>query len=106
MSFLQEATGEYLGRTKQEDAVLIGDGSVFVIPKKRKTFEKYSPGFARQRFLEEACQAEVGASMCEEFSEQDDLPDLMRQKETKLLNELLEEQRNFTVLAEFLREYK
>ena len=96
----------FLGKTGQEDAVLIGDGVWFALPE-RSGFpkkEKYSSEFARQRFLEEAAQREVSLGMTEESLEQDAIPDYQKEKTGKLLEELVWERTVFEILAKNLKE--
>ena len=99
----------YLGAKDKEDAIVSddGDGTMFVLPEKGKVLkrEEYSSGFARQRFLERACQAGLSASRFIETLEQNDLSGPMKREIEKLLRELISEQRTFEILAEALEEF-
>ena len=105
MSFLQEATEEYLGRIYREDAVPIGHGAWFALPGRGRApkKEEYSFELAIKRLLYEAEEAELTAKSAAVLVMQGkNIPDWQRRTLGRLIEEQTLNQASFEISAEVL----
>ena len=102
MSFLQEATEEYLGGANQEDAVPVGDGAWFVLPDETAQKKEYLIESAIERFLTEADKMRLIAAMTANFLNEPSIPGCQREGAGELLAVVTEKQAFFEIVAEIL----